>query len=191
MVRRRRRAMPMTAPRPRSRQQPKQLDAGDLPGRDQFIRPAPGRRGQGRQDDPDLYRGGAVVRRRRPAGQSSRLGAGHQPRHPAVDGMAAGPLQQRLRQQPVPRPAAVLQMARRRGPAARPDGRTAAAARGRQAGPGVRPPGSWPGWSRRARAAASPSAATPRSSRYSPRPASGCPGWPACGAVTSTCGSGR
>jgi hypothetical protein len=51
-----------------------------------------------------------------------RLGAGHQPRHPAVDGMAARPLQPRVRQQPVPGPAAVLQMAGRRGPAARSDG---------------------------------------------------------------------
>ena len=58
-----------------------------------------------------------------------RLGAGHRLRHPAVDGVAAGPLQHRVRQQPVPRPAAVLQMAGRRGPAARPDGRAAAAAR--------------------------------------------------------------
>jgi hypothetical protein len=48
------------------------------------------------------------------------------------------------------------------------------------------------------RAAASPSAATPRSSRSSRRPGSGCPSWPACGttpvtrgAATSTCGSGR
>ncbi len=55
--------------------------------------------------------------------------------------------------------------------------------RTRQAGPGVRPRASWPGWSGGARAAASPSAATPR-------PASGCPSWPACAAVTSTCGSG-
>jgi integrase/recombinase XerD len=43
---------------------------------------------------------------------------------------------------------------------------------------------------RRARAAGSPSAATPRSSQCSPRPASGCPNWPARGAVTSTYGSG-
>jgi hypothetical protein len=51
--------------------------------------------------------------------------------------------------------------------------------------------GNSPGWSGRARAAASPSAATPRSSRCSPPPASGCPSWPACYAVTSTCGSGN
>jgi Phage integrase, N-terminal SAM-like domain len=48
------------------------------------------------------------------------------------------------------------------------------------------------------RAAASRSAAIPRSSRCSRRPASGSPSWPACGttpvtpgAATSTCGSGR
>src|SRR3984885_12535686 len=35
------------------------------------------------------------------------------PRHPSVDGVAAGPLQRRVRQQPVPRAAAVLQMAGR------------------------------------------------------------------------------
>jgi len=46
-------------------------------------------------------------------------------------------VQQRLRQQPVPRPAAVLQVAGRRRRAAQPDGRAAAAARHRQAGPSL------------------------------------------------------
>jgi integrase len=51
---------------------------------------------------------------------------------------------------------------------------------------------------RHAQAAPSRSGATPRSSRYSRRPASGCPNWPASattpvtrGAATSTCGSGH
>ena len=47
----------MTTPRPRSRQ-PKQLDAGILQAEISSFAPAPGRRGQGRQDDPDLHRGG-------------------------------------------------------------------------------------------------------------------------------------
>ena len=67
------------------------------------VRPAPGRRGQSRQDDPDLHRSGAVVRRR-PPDLAGELGAGRQPRDPAVDGMAARPLQRRVRQQPVPGP---------------------------------------------------------------------------------------
>src|SRR2546421_401669 len=35
------------------------------------------------------------------------------------------------------------------------------------------------------------SAAIPRSSRCSPRPASGCPSWPTCDTQTPTCGSGK
>ena len=170
----------------------------DIPGRDQLVR---GCAWPPRARPPRRY--GPTPRRCSGspppclAGQPGQLGAGRQPGHPAVDGVAAGPVQQRLRQQPVPGPAAVLQMAGRRRRAARPDGRAAAAARHRQAGPGLHRARSYRGWSRRARAAASPSAATPRSSRCSRRPASGCPSWPASvhpvtrGAATSTCGSGR
>jgi hypothetical protein len=43
------------------------------------------------------------------------------------------------------------------------------------------PARSWPGWNMPVRAAASPSAAIPRSSRCSKRPVSGWPSWPACG----------
>ncbi len=69
-----------------------------------------------------------MVRRRPPARTDSpgQLGAGRRPGHPAVDGAPPGPVQQRLRQQPVPRPAAVLQMAGRRRRATRPDGQAAA-----------------------------------------------------------------
>ena len=118
----------------------------DTPGRDHLVRPAAGRRGQGRQDDPDLHRGGPVVRRHLPARprQPGQLGAGQQPRHPAVDGVAAGPLQHRVRQQPVPRPAAVLQMAGRRRRAGRPDDRAAATARHRKASPRLHRPGADP-----------------------------------------------
>ncbi len=115
----------------------------DTPDRDQLVPAAPGRREQVRQDDTHLHRGGAVVRRRPPAaaGQPGHLGAGRQPRHPAVDGAAARPVQQRLRQQPVPRLAAVLQMAGRRRRAARPDGRAAAPAGPAAADPGLHQPG--------------------------------------------------
>ena len=125
----------MTAPRPRSPQQPKQLNARTFQAEISSFALRLAAEGK-RQDDPDLHRGSAVVRRRSPAraGRPGQLGAGGQPGHPAVDDMAAGPVQQRLRQQPVPGPAAVLQVAARRRRAARPDGRAAAAARYRQAG---------------------------------------------------------
>ena len=48
-------------------------------------------------------------------GGKDQLGAGGRPRYPAVDGTAAGPVQQRVRQHPVPGAAAVLQVAGRRG----------------------------------------------------------------------------
>jgi len=76
MVGHRKRATTMTAPRPRS-PQPKQLDAG-IPGRDQLVRSAAAHRGQGRQDDPDLHRGGAAVRRRAPARPAQLGQAGRQ-----------------------------------------------------------------------------------------------------------------
>ena len=120
-----------------------------------------------------------MVRRHLPD-RAGQLGAGHRPRHPAVDGVAAGPLQHRLYEQPVPRPAAVLQMARRRRPAARPDGRAAAAARHRQASPGLHPRGTIEAGAGVRRPELQPNAAIPQSSRCSPRPASGCPSWPAC-----------
>ena len=67
-----------------------------------------------------------------------------------------------------------------------------------QAGPGLHQRRTIPAGAGLRGPAASPSAATPRSSRCSPRPASGWPSWPGCGttpvtrgAVTSTCGSGR
>ncbi len=179
----------MGTPRPRSRQ-PKQLDAGIFQAEISSFALRLAAEGQGRQDDPDLHRGGPVVRRRPPA-QPGQLGAGQQPGHPAVDGMAAGPPQQRLRQQPVPGLAAVLQMASRRRRATRPDGRAAAAARHRQAGPGLHARG------------AGPAGAGVRGPQLRPapryrdhrgihrRPASGCPNWPASSAATSTCGSGR
>ena len=66
---------------------------------------------------------GALVRRRLPAqpGRKDQLGPGGRPRHPAVDGAPAGPVQQRVRQHPVPGAAAVLQVAGRRGRLPRPD----------------------------------------------------------------------
>ena len=49
------------------------------------------------------------------ARQGRPVGASGRPRYPAVDGAAAGPVQQRVRQHPVPGAAAVLQVAGRRG----------------------------------------------------------------------------
>ena len=66
----------MTAPRPRSRQ-PKQLDAGILQAEISSFALRAGRRGQGRQDDPDLHRGGPVVRRHLPARAASRASWEH------------------------------------------------------------------------------------------------------------------
>jgi len=108
--------------------------------RDQLVPAAPGRRGEGLQDSTDLYRGGAVVRRCPPApgDRPHQLGRGRQAGHPAVDCAAAGPVQQRVRQQPVPCPPAVLQVAGRRGRDPRPHGRAEAARRPRQARPGLR-----------------------------------------------------
>src|SRR5260370_26193166 len=56
------------------------------------------------------------------------MGSGQRARHRTVDGTAAGPLQPGLRQQPVPRPAAVLQVAGRGRRVPRPDGPAAPAA---------------------------------------------------------------
>ena len=68
--------------------------------RDRLVPAAPGGRGQVGQDDPDLHRGGGVVRRRPPAapGGQDRLAAGGQAGRPGVDGLAAGPVQRLLRQ---------------------------------------------------------------------------------------------
>ena len=128
----------MTTPRPYSRQ-PKQLDAGIFQAEISSFAlrlAAEGKAAKTIRTYTEAVRWFAATCL---PGQASRdqLGAGQQPGHPAVDGMAAGPLQHRLCQQPVPRPAAVLQMAGRRRRAARPDGRAAAAARHRQAGPGL------------------------------------------------------
>jgi len=80
-----------------------------------------------------------MVRRRPPAraDQPGQLGAGRRPGHPAVGGSIAGPLQQRLRQQPVPCPAAVLQMAGHRGRDPRPDGQAPRAQGGSAGSPGI------------------------------------------------------
>ena len=72
-----------------------------------------------------------------PGDRPHQLGTGRQAGHPAVDRAAAGPVQQRVRQQPAPRPPAVLQVAGRRGRDPRPHGRAEAAPRPRQARPGL------------------------------------------------------
>ena len=76
----------------------------------------------------------AHLRRRDLADQ---VGAGGRAGHRTVDGAPAGPVQPGLRQQPVPRPAAVLQVAGRRGRAPRPDGPAPPAEGHRHARPGV------------------------------------------------------
>jgi len=78
-----------------------------------------------------------VVRRRAPDTPHllHQVGAGQRARRPGVDGVAAGPVQRLLCQQPVPGAAAVLQVVGRRRGAAGPDGRAAAAEGHRQAGP--------------------------------------------------------
>src|ERR1700722_17470333 len=86
--------------------QPKQLDAGILQAEISSFGlrlAAEGKAAKTIQTYTEAVRWFAATFLPGPAGQ---LGAGRQLRHPAVDGVAAGPLQQRLRQQPVPRPAA-------------------------------------------------------------------------------------
>jgi hypothetical protein len=83
----------MTAGIQHSRQ-PKLLAAGAFEG--ESDRPAPaGSRGQVAQNDPHVHRGGAVNRRRSPSPRDRphRLGAGLRG-CPALDGLAAEPLQQ-------------------------------------------------------------------------------------------------
>ena len=106
----------MTAPRPRSRQ-PKQLDAGTLQAEITSFRLHLAAEGKAAKTMRTYTEAVQLVRRRLPAQQAGRgqLGAGRPPGRPAVDGAPAGPLQQRVRQQPVPGPAAVLQVAGRRG----------------------------------------------------------------------------
>ena len=113
----------MTAQEPRFRQ-PKQLDAGIFQAEISSLAlrlAAEGKAAKTIRTYTEAVQWFAAARL-----PGRRLGAGGQAGYPAVDDMAAGPLQQRLRQQPVPCPAAVLQMAGRRRPAARPDGRAAA-----------------------------------------------------------------
>ena len=64
-------------------------------------------------------------------------GAGHRARYRTVDGEAAGPVQPGLRQQLVPRPAAVFQMAGRGRRVPQPDGQARPAEGHRPAHPGV------------------------------------------------------
>ena len=106
----------MTAPQSRYRQ-PKQLDAGGFQPEISSFRlylAAEGKAAKTVRTYTEAVQWFAAARLRRQAGRDP-LGAGRQAGRAAVDGLAAGPVQRRVRQQPVPRAAAVLQVARRRG----------------------------------------------------------------------------
>src|SRR6185312_6546484 len=111
MLRYRKGATPMTAPRPRSRQ-PKQLDAGIFQAEISSFALRLAAEGKAAKTIR-IYTEAVQWFAAALSGQAGRAGwdRGHQPRRPAVDGVAAGRLQRRLCQQPVPGPAAVLQMA--------------------------------------------------------------------------------
>ena len=132
----------MTAPQSRSRQA-KLLDAGCLQPEISSFRlhlAAGGKAARTVRTCTEAVQWFAAAHLRRGV-RPRRLGTGQQARRAGVDGLAAGPVQRRLRQQPVPRPAAVLQVARRRGRDPGPDGPAATAARPGQGRPGLRRPG--------------------------------------------------
>ena len=96
----------MTTPRPRSRQ-PKQLDAGIVQAEISSFAlrlAAEGKAAKTIRTYTEAVRWFAAACLPGHA-SGDQLGAGQQPGHPAADGMAAGPLQHRVRRQPVPRPA--------------------------------------------------------------------------------------
>ena len=129
----------MTAPQSRSRQ-PKLLDAGCLQPEISSFRlhlAAEGKAARTVRTYTEAVQWFAAARLRREAGRAGWEEV-RQAGRAGVDGLAAGPVQRRVRQQPVPRPAAVLQVARRRGGDPGPDGRAEAAARPGQARPGLR-----------------------------------------------------
>jgi hypothetical protein len=87
----------MTAPRPRSSRQPKQLDAGIFQAEISSFAlrlAAEGKAAKTIRTYTEAVQWFAAAR----LPGRGQLGAGGQAGHPAVDGVAAGPVQQRLRQ---------------------------------------------------------------------------------------------
>ena len=135
----------MTVPQPRSRQ-PKLLDAGGFQpeiGSFRLHLAAEGKAATTVRTYTEAVQWFAAARLLAGAGRTSWEEVGKQDVQ-RVDRRAAGPLQRRVRQQPVPCPAAVLQVAGRRGRDPGPDGRAEAAARPGQARPGLHRRGPYP-----------------------------------------------
>jgi hypothetical protein len=148
MVRKLRKSKIMAAPEPRFRQ-PKQLDAGGLQPEISSFRlhlAAEGKAAKTVRTYTEAVQWFAAAHLRR---KLERVGW-----EEVRSRDAAGPLQLRVREQPVPGAAAVLQVAGCRGGDRGPDGRAEAAPRPRQARPGLHRHGAeaaaagvrWPGF---------------------------------------------
>jgi hypothetical protein len=128
----------MTAPRPRNRQA-RQLDAGMFQAEISSFRLHLAAEGKSARTIQTYTEAAAWFAGEWLAGRTSRTMWAQVGRRDVQEWMAylPGAVQHRVREQPVPGPAAVLQMARGGGGPARPDGRAAPAEGRAQAGAGV------------------------------------------------------